>query len=360
MPARKNLERELAEKMILEGKGSTEITKELCVSKSLVCGIANSLGIKMPRPGCKKPTPMQRMTCDNCVEEFYRPEREHRANRARESRRRNVPVGKIGTFCSRKCFRDHQGWSAKELAYLRANYMRFTHKQMAVRLSRNKPAVSQMCHAMQLAKLSRRWGASDLAELMELRQNGWTVRECAVKYGVTTDNIFNTLRHYGLTRPKNKLTFEQRKRIRRLHRRGHSDVVISEKVGVHVSMVVRYRKKHGLPSQLTLGRLNRRCFGPRKRRASKVPILLTESQLLDLATSAVSTFKDGDEYLAVVWEAMRDANAGGESNSEKLIECGIAAVRKFRRDTTSFLSLDGFTDEDGKKFEVSKDHRFQS
>ncbi len=138
--------REMTKHMIQTGHGSTEITASLGVSRGFVCTIARQLGIVMPRPGTKRETPTKVVTCDQCGKEFQRPVRVVRGEINRRGRT------DIGQFCSAKCFRRSQGYSAHELGIIRRKYKSHSNLQIATEIGRSKHSVASMLHNLGLRR----------------------------------------------------------------------------------------------------------------------------------------------------------------------------------------------------------------
>lgn len=130
--------RERVKQMILCGCGSTEITIVTGVSRGYVCTVARRLGVKLPRPGCRRATPMVILTCDWCEKKYHRPERVIRGERSRRG------TDRIGQYCSARCFRQSQGYSQRDIATLRKLQPTHSNAEIAAIVGRTPGAVATM------------------------------------------------------------------------------------------------------------------------------------------------------------------------------------------------------------------------
>lgn len=138
--------RQLVKQMIYSGKGSTEIMRATGVSRGFVCGMARALGIKMPRPGTKRPTPKATLTCEFCGSEFQRPTRVIRGEQVRSGRSR------VGLYCSAGCFRRSQGYSSRDIATLRKLYLTHSNDEIAAIIGRNPSAIANKLSTLGLRR----------------------------------------------------------------------------------------------------------------------------------------------------------------------------------------------------------------
>lgn len=157
--------RKKAQDMIQSGCGSTEIINSLGVSRGFVCALARKLGIVMPRPGCRRPTPLSTVVCGQCGVRFKRPTREIR-RRGRKD---------VGQFCSQKCFRAWQGWSAQQIATLRRKYKTHSNSELAAELGKSEYSVAQRLHTLGLRR--KKIGVGEVKRLiLRLRKEAENVK----------------------------------------------------------------------------------------------------------------------------------------------------------------------------------------
>lgn len=141
-----NETREQVKKMILAGHGSTEIIRATGTSRGFVCSVARRLGVRLPRPGVKRPTPTTTLACDCCGKDFERPVRVIRGEQTRRG------ADRLGQFCSQRCFRQRQGWSRRDLATLRKLQPTHSNAEIAHVIGRTPQSVAQMLSTLGLRR----------------------------------------------------------------------------------------------------------------------------------------------------------------------------------------------------------------
>lgn len=185
----KRAEYEKAARLIRSLWGSgPQIAAECGLHRSGVARLAKSLGVKLPRVGNRRGTSLVHLKCEHC----NRPFTKRRSTHASDSKR--YP-GKR-TFCSKKCFRDYQGWSKSDIDTLRSMHRTATNEEIAKALGRTKAQVAVKLCELNLLRV-KHWRGDELAHLKKFYSER-THAELAKDLGRTKAAVSVALRLFGI------------------------------------------------------------------------------------------------------------------------------------------------------------------
>jgi len=250
-------------------------------------------------------------------------------------------------------------WQSHEDAILREKYATTLIPELCVILGRSYRSVCGRLHRLGLRK-NQEWSRPDLQWLLNNREK--THSEIAAVLGRTCKSIGHVVIRFGLQKHTKGLSEEQRSKFLRLHSRGYSDLLIARKLKVTKSRVMRYRIRVGLDGNGYTDKSSSATSESLKRYYQRIAKVLKvrnykdrnveQSELIDVAFEVIG---ENDELLSVAWEGINEAWQQGVTRKSGLVIAGKQAVKRFHRETTSYLSMDNFVNSEGERFELSED-----
>lgn len=248
-------------------------------------------------------------------------------------------------------------WTSEEDRVLRDLYATTTADDLCAIMGRSRRSVCARLHRLGIRK-SHKWNTHELSYLLQ-HSGSMPHAEIASVLGVSRKSVSRAIERYGMFAYRHGLDEHQQRRFKNLHTRGYSDLQIARKLKLTKSRVLRHRLRLGLSGNGYTDKSYQSCRSTAKetwrQSCHKAAVVKWGTRLVavdELVEIAMQFIEGNDEMLGVVWEAMRLAWCSRST----IADMAVAAqdgLMQFRRQTFSWMSIDSFVNDDGKRIEVA-------